>query len=76
MVISLRKWFRSFRYLVVFLVLVYVISKLFGIVDSWIVPSDPYRYPEGSAVKAGGRPHDNDSEGPLERLKTFYRLGE
>ncbi|WP_223066579.1 DUF4227 family protein [Paenibacillus caui] len=77
MVISLRKWLRSLRYLLVFLVLVYVFSKLFGLFESWLSPSDPYHNPEGTAVKAGGTPVlGDDKEGLLERLKIYYRLGE
>ena len=76
MVISLRKWLRSVRYIFVFVVLVYVISRLFGVFDHWLFPNDPYRSPEGVAVKAGSIPTSDQGEGPLERLKTFYRLGE
>lgn len=77
MVISLRKWLRSLRYLVVFVVLVYVLGRLFGFAHLWLIPQDPYRYPEGNVVKAGALTEMPDEHmGMLDRLKAFYELGE
>ncbi|WP_138493010.1 DUF4227 family protein [Paenibacillus pinistramenti] len=77
MVISIRKWFRLLRFLILFVMLVYVFSKWFGILEHWLYPADPYRYPEGSAVKAGSTAVQQEGqEEMLERLKLFYRLGE
>ncbi|WP_068696039.1 DUF4227 family protein [Paenibacillus yonginensis] len=77
MVISVRKWLKALRFFLLFCMLVYVFSKLFGIFEHWLNPGDPYRYPEGSAVKAGSmQVHQEEQEDMLERLKLFYRLGE
>lgn len=77
MVIPLKKWLRFMRYLLVFFVFVYVFSRLFNVFEVWIKPEDPYRLPEGNAVKAGVSAEQLDSrEGMLDRLKVFYQLGE
>jgi hypothetical protein len=77
MVISIRNWFRWLRFLILFVMLAYVFTRLFGILEHWVAPPSPYRYPDGSAVKAGSRPVQQDEqEDMLERLKLFYRLGE
>ncbi|AWB45069.1 DUF4227 domain-containing protein [Paenibacillus sp. CAA11] len=77
MVISVRKGLRALRFLIIFVVLVYVLSKLYGVLGDWTSSVDKYRYPEGSAVKAAGSPAEQGlEESLLDRLKLFYRLGE
>lgn len=78
MVISLRKWLRSLKYLIAFIVLAYFMYRVLGVLDGYIFPMDKYRIPDGSAVKAfrSGTDGDNAVGVMSERLKLFFWYGE
>lgn len=74
MVISLRKWLRSGKYLLLFAVLAYTLYKAFGLLDEYVFREDKYRMPEGSAVKVFHA--DSGMEMMVDRLKLFFWYGE
>lgn len=51
MIISLRKWWNGFKYVVLFIMLAYVMYKTLGLLDEYVLTMDKYRIPDGSAVK-------------------------
>jgi hypothetical protein len=77
MVVSLHKWIR--RLLFAVLVLLFTVTLYAGIriTAVWMLPSDPYRVPQGHSLKVfspvtGGL----DNATFAERLKFFYWYGE
>jgi hypothetical protein len=78
MVISLRKWLRTGKYLILFVALAYTFYKALGLLDDVLFREDKYRVPEGSAVKVfyEGVPGNNMMENMMERLKLFFWYGE
>jgi hypothetical protein len=78
MVISLRKCLEFIRFGIIFLVLTYLLYRLFTVFGGLINPVDPYRTPKGYAVKAfqleSGKSEIELSMG--ERLRIFYWYGE
>lgn len=78
MVISLRKWLRSMKYIVLFVALAYLLYKMMGAFGGYLFSADKYRIPDGSAVKA----FQTDASGGTgleymaDRLKLFYWYGE
>ncbi|MBW4838066.1 MAG: YqzK family protein [Paenibacillaceae bacterium] len=78
MVISLRKWLRSGKYLILFVMLAYTLYKALGLLDDYVFREDKYRVPEGSAVKVfrEGVPGSAEMETMTERLKLFFWYGE
>ena len=78
MVISLRKWLRTGKYLILFVALAYTFYKALGLLDDVLFREDKYRVPEGSAVKVfyEGVPGNNMMENMTERLKLFFWYGE
>jgi hypothetical protein len=78
MVISLRKWLRSGKYLILFVALAYTFYKALGLLDDYVFREDKYRVPEGSAVKVfrEGVPGSAEMETMTERLKLFFWYGE
>ncbi|GJM82646.1 hypothetical protein HMSSN139_51420 [Paenibacillus sp. HMSSN-139] len=76
MVISLRKWLRSGKYLILFVALAYTFYKALGLLDDYVFREDKYRVPEGSAVKVfrEGVPGSAEMETMTERLKLFFGM--
>lgn len=80
MIISLRRMFRLFRFLIVFAALVYMFYNVFNLFSEWITPVDHYKIPEGNALKVF---HHEEGAGlimektsMIERLRFFYWYGE
>lgn len=77
MVISVRKWLQRFVFIAVFVMLTIIVSGGYRWLIDLIIPQDPYRVPNGAAVKAFGVLEDvQQRQGTLERLRWFYWLGE
>ncbi|AOZ91429.1 DUF4227 family protein [Paenibacillus crassostreae] len=78
MVISLRKWLNSIRFVVIFLALAYLLFCILNVLGDWINPVDPYSTPKGYAIKAFQlKAGDTDGELSMgERLRVFYWYGE
>lgn len=78
MVISLRKWLRSVKYIVIFVALAYLLYKMMGVFGDYFLSADKYRIPDGSAVKAFQADASSSSgfEYMADRLKLFYWYGE
>lgn len=77
MIISARKWLQRFVFIAVFVMLTIIVSGGYRWFIEWIIPQDPYRVPDGAAVKAFGTLEDvQERHGSLERLRWFYWLGE
>ncbi|WP_018751477.1 DUF4227 family protein [Paenibacillus sanguinis] len=78
MVISLRKWLRSGKYLLLFIALAYTLYKGLGLLDEYVFRADKYRVPEGAAVKAfhEGNASSSRMEALTDRLVLFFWYGE
>ncbi|WP_019639026.1 DUF4227 family protein [Paenibacillus fonticola] len=78
MVISLRKYLRTLRLIVVFCALTYLLYKMIGLFGVFLFPADKYRIPDGAAVKAFHIERSNSMglEYMADRLKLFYWYGE
>lgn len=78
MVISLRRWLRSVKYLLLFAALTYTLYRTFGLLDAYMFYEDKYRIPDGSAVKVfhADLPGGGERASLADRLKLFYWYGE
>ena len=77
MIISLRKWLRLGRFLVLFVLFTYVLYYTFQVVSQWIVPAQRYKEPMGEAVKAFYQQDPYNGEMSVrDRLRLFYWIGE
>ena len=72
-----EKWRARLRFTIFFLVMTVVLHSLLGWFQGWLTPVDPYKEPEGRAVKVfqSGVGHEADTS-PGDRLRLFYWLGE
>lgn len=79
MIISVGKWLERLKFILLFLVLTLLFSKMFGALTAWIEPQQKYREPKGNAVKVFGAAANKGAEEEIsfkERLKLFYWIGE
>ncbi|WP_055107709.1 DUF4227 family protein [Paenibacillus ihumii] len=78
MIISIRKWLRSVKFILLFIALAYLLYKVMSAFGGYLIPADKYRIPNGSAVKAfkTGPGNGHGFEYMAERLKLFYWYGE
>lgn len=77
MIISLRKWRGRIKFLVMFVILVYVFFHMLQFAYDWIRPFDHEDRPHGHAVKVFEQLHEGDGEVIfLDRLMFFYWYGE
>lgn len=79
MIVHLRKWLERLKFLLLFLLLTFLFSHVFQALTAWMEPNDPYRKPNGHAVKAFQEQDvlpvmEDMSVG--ERLRLFYWYGE
>jgi|HigsolmetaAR204D_1030405.scaffolds.fasta_scaffold00001_277 hypothetical protein len=75
---SVKKWRERVKYLIIFLMLVYLLFRVFQHVYTWIDPfgSDDDR-PSGRAVKVFNQLHEGDGHVLFkDRLLFFYWYGE
>lgn len=71
------KWRARLRFTIFFLVLTVVLHSLLGWFHGWLTPDDPYKEPEGRAVKVFRSGVGTETGGsPGDRLRLFYWLGE
>jgi hypothetical protein len=71
------KWLERLQFTLLFLVLTVMVHHVFGWMQDWLEPIDPYKVPEGNAAKvfqAGGETGAAGDWG--DRLKLFLWLGE
>jgi len=72
-----EKWWARLRFTMFFLALTVVLHSLLGWFHSWLAPENPYREPEGRALKVFRSGSASDAEpSPGNRLRLFYWLGE
>ncbi|WP_438351334.1 DUF4227 family protein [Paenibacillus sp. FA6] len=78
MVISLRKCLTFIRFAIIFLALTYLLFRMLSAFGDLISPVDPYRIPQGYAVKAFQlETRESDVAMSMgERLRIFYWYGE
>ena len=77
MVVSLRKIFRRLLFVILLSVLTFVMYGSCRYIAAWIAPDDPYRIPQGHALKVFKPDPDGPDAGTIsERLKLFYWYGE
>jgi len=77
MVLSIRKWFRRATFLLLLVMLTSVVYDGCRLVGKWITPADPYRIPQGQALKVFGQDgNEQPSPSISERLRLFYWYGE
>ena len=78
MVVSVRSWLR--RMLFVLLLCFFTITMYGGcrLLAVWIAPDDPYRVPQGQALKVfeAGDQQQGENGSIAERLRLFYWYGE
>lgn len=77
MVVSLRRWLR--RLMFVLLLCIFTITMYGGcrLLAVWIAPDDPYRVPQGHALKVFGATDQRAENGSIsDRLRLFYWYGE
>ncbi|AJY77231.1 DUF4227 family protein [Paenibacillus beijingensis] len=77
MIVSLRTWLRRLLFVIVFIVLTFLAFGGYRWAALLIAPMDPYKTPEGGAVKVFHR-HVAPQEGGsiADRLRWFYWYGE
>ncbi|RUS48107.1 DUF4227 family protein [Cohnella sp. AR92] len=71
------KWLERLQFTLLFLVLTVMVHHVFGWMQGWLVPVDPYKVPEGRSAKVfqAGDSSESVSEAK-ERLKLYWWLGE
>jgi hypothetical protein len=77
MVISLRKWMKRGKFLILFLVFTYLIFLLLNKISLWVEPEHRYNQPIGDAVKVTLQDGMYNGENSVkDRLRFFYWYGE
>jgi hypothetical protein len=79
LILSVRRIFEVIRVIFIFFILTFVLYSAFSYFSDVIKPSNPYRQPEGRAIKAMGQDKElyaNSASDYWERLKFFYWFGE
>ncbi|MFD0711086.1 DUF4227 family protein [Paenibacillus sp. GCM10027626] len=77
MVLSIRKWLKCAVFIVLLILLTTIVYDGLRLVNAWLAPNDPYRIPQGKALKV----FDLEGEQPIkesvaDRLRLFYWYGE
>jgi hypothetical protein len=73
------KWLERLQFTLLFLVLTIMVHHVFGWLQGWMMPIDPYKVPEGGSAKvfqAGDPVPEISAERAKDRLKLFLWLGE
>ncbi len=77
MIIYARKWLERLKYVIMFLLLTYLISRFFFAAEEWMNPLNRYEPPEGEAVKVFlAEESGNLNMRMFDRLLLFYWIGE
>jgi hypothetical protein len=79
MFISFQRLFQGVRLFVIFLITTFIFFSIISFFSDVIKPSDPYRKPEGRAIKVmktEERFYSLQGNHFLDRLKFFYWYGE
>jgi len=75
-VLSVRRWVRRITFVLLLVILTLVMYGGCRFAAAWIVPNDPYRIPQGHALKVFHPYAVVDDSSLAERLKVFYWYGE
>ncbi|MBP3964399.1 DUF4227 family protein [Paenibacillus lignilyticus] len=77
MVVSVRRWLRRILFV---LLLCFLTITMYGgcrFIAVWITPQDPYRVPQGQALKVfNEEPFQVDASSIYDKLRLFYWYGE
>ncbi|EFM09847.1 conserved hypothetical protein [Paenibacillus curdlanolyticus YK9] len=76
MVVSVRKWFGHILFLLTFILLTIMTFGGYRWLIDVISPVDPYREPQGQALKVSGQIHSPEGGTMGDRLRWFYWYGE
>ena len=79
MFISFRRLFEGIRLIIIFVVTTFIFFSVISFFSDVIKPSNPYRKPEGRAIKVmkvEEHLYPSHQIGAWERLKFFYWYGE
>lgn len=79
MFISFRRLFEGIRLIIIFAVTTFIFFSVISFFSDVIKPSNPYRKPEGRALKVmkvEEHFYPSSESGAIERLKFFYWYGE
>ncbi|MBO8170610.1 MAG: DUF4227 family protein [Bacillaceae bacterium] len=80
MIISIKKLWEGLKLLLLFIVFTLIFYSIVSFFAEVIQPSDPYRKPEGRAVKVDGEAIEEQANSEWEtfkqRLMLFYWYGE
>ncbi|WP_148928322.1 DUF4227 family protein [Paenibacillus methanolicus] len=76
-VFSARRWYRRAAFMILLVLATFVMYNGCRVLGQWIVPSDPYRVPQGAALKVFGSSSYAVHEPTFaDRLRLFYWYGE
>jgi len=74
---ALGKWWERLQFTLLFLALTVLVHGFFGWFHRWLDPEDPYKVPQGKAVKVFETGEGDDPQSsPGDRLRLFYWYGE
>lgn len=74
---ALGKWWERLQFTLLFLALTVFVHGFFGWFHRWLDPEDPYKVPQGKAVKVFETGEGDDPQSsPGDRLRLFYWYGE
>ncbi|MFC4808421.1 DUF4227 family protein [Paenibacillus sp. GCM10023250] len=78
MVVSVRRWLRRLLFMLLLGVLTVTMYGGCRMIAVWIAPDDPYRVPQGHALKVFKAADQQEGENGsiAERLRLFYWYGE
>ncbi|WP_127530824.1 DUF4227 family protein [Paenibacillus kobensis] len=77
MVVSLRKWIGRLVFAILFIMLTIMTFGGYQWLIGVVAPVDPYRAPQGSALKVNGPVYSPPEGGStFDRLRWFYWYGE
>ncbi|MWC28395.1 DUF4227 family protein [Paenibacillus sp. MMS18-CY102] len=76
MVVSIRKWFGRTIFMIIFILLTMMTLGGYRWLMDVVAPVDPYREPQGQALKVSGQMQSPEGGSMSDRLRWFYWYGE
>ena len=77
MVLSARRWFRRALFVMLMVLCTSIVYDGCQWLAAWLTPADPYRVPQGQALKVSGMTVGTADDATFaERLRLFYWYGE
>jgi len=71
------KWWSRLEFTLIFLAVTVLVHSLLSWFHGWLIPSDPYKVPEGRVYKVfRSGAGDDPAISPGDRLRLFFWIGE